>query len=203
MNSVLPIAYLPPVSYFAEYIRHANVLIESMEHFPKQTLRNRCSVLGANGPITLIIPVEKGRSGKTPVKDIRIAHRDNWQRNHWRTILSAYKNAPFFEYYEHLFSPVFEKKHDWLMEFDLELLQVLDKCLNLKKNFQLSSAYIESYPSDFTDFRGKSFNENDPESFPEYTQVFSDRHPFIHNLSVIDLLFNNGPESVNYLMHLS
>jgi hypothetical protein len=200
---LLSTAYLPPVGYFQRLIETPEVFIEKHENFVKQTYRNRCTVLGANGPVDLVIPVEKGRGGKTPVKDLRIYYATNWQRNHWRTIFSAYNSSPFFQYYEEDFLPFYQKKRDFLFDFNLELLQAIFEILEIPTAIFCTREF-EKIPTGKVDLRATfSPKINTTGTFLPYTQVFSEKFGFVPNLSIFDLVFNVGPESLTVLKRIN
>ncbi|NQU86611.1 MAG: WbqC family protein, partial [Mariniphaga sp.] len=128
---ILSTAYLPPIEYFSELIAAPDFYIEKHENFIKQTYRSRCIILGANGPIDLVIPVEKGRSKKKPIRDIRIYNNVAWQQNHWRTIFSAYNSSPFFEYYQDDFLSFYKKKWKFLFDLNNTLLETIFEILEI------------------------------------------------------------------------
>ncbi len=201
---LLNTASFAPVQYFTKLMLYKWVYIEQYENFPKQTWRNRYEILGANGQVPLVIPVVKGRGGKVKIRDLQISYDTDWQRNHWRTIFSAYNSSPFFEYYMDDIRPFLEKPWKFLFDFNLATTQTLCDLLELDNIFQLTSDF-ETVPEDMINLREaitpKSHKAAPDEQFkPEpYTQVFSDRFGFTPNLSILDLLFNEGPNSVNIL----
>lgn len=200
---VLSTAYLPPISYFAEIVKAPEVYIEKHENFVKQTYRNRCRILGANGPIPLVIPVEKARDRKVLITDTRIYNHENWQRIHWRTIFSAYNSSPFFEYYQDYLSPFYENRWDFLFDFNLELMTVLIDAIGAERRLGFTEFYKKPQ-SGANDLRNSISPKTGRQYSGEpYTQVFSEKFGFINDLSIIDLLFNLGPETLSYLEKIS
>lgn len=197
---LLPAFYLPPVSYF-QVIQQSDqpLLIERFEHFPKQTYRTRAKIATANGVLNLIVPIIHGRKDHVPMKDTRINHDFNWQRLHWLSIQTAYRSSAYFEFYEDDFIRFYEQKHDFLFDFNLEQLQLILKCLKINRSLELTDAYSSRVePVDYREVihPKKPFLEQEPKP---YYQVFEDKHGFLPDLSIVDLLFNQGPQSRNYL----
>lgn len=197
---IFPLFYLPPVAFFSELLQHKNnFLIEQKEHFPKQTYRNRTEICSPDGVLTLVVPVTKGSKNHTKMRDVRISYDFNWQRLHWLGLQTCYRSSAYFEYYEADFAPFYtEKKFDFLFDYNEALLQLLLKSLKIKLEINLTTEYW-SDPS-ATDFR-KSINPKQAYDFQQktYFQVFDDRQGFLKNLSIVDLLFNQGPNASNYL----
>ncbi|RMG78377.1 MAG: hypothetical protein D6707_09925, partial [Bacteroidetes bacterium] len=186
--SVFPLFYLAPIRYYADYLNHLpNVVFEIHEHFIKQSYRTRCEIYAANGKLPLIIPVHKPFGNKTPMKDIRISYMENWQKNHWKSIESAYRTSPFFDYYEHLFIPFYEKKFEYLTDFNLELHQTVCKLLQIPSKTGFTTEYQKQVANDYRNYYSP---KKAPNAISPYPQVFAEKHGFIHNLSIIDLLFN-------------
>jgi len=202
---ILPLAYLGPVQYFSKFLLEKKVLIEQYDNYSKQTYRNRCIILGANGPVILSIPVKRKRGGKSLVKDIRIDYDTDWRRLHWRGITSAYNSSPFFEYYKDNYEPFYIRKFSYLTDLCLDMTLVTLKALKIDECSEMSEKYI-SPADDFLcyDYRElihpkKSYTNDRYFDPPEYRQVFSEKISFTPNLSILDLLFNLGPESEGYL----
>lgn len=204
MNSLLlSTAYFAPIQYYSKLLNYKEIYIEQFEHFNKQTYRNRCVILGGNGPIQLVVPVVKGRGRKILIKDLEISYDTNWQRNHWRTIFSAYSSSPFFEYYKDDIQRFFETRYKFLLELNLNIHETICGLLEIENNVILTSDF-EKAPDDTVNLREaitpKISTEADQEFLPQkYTQVFSDKLGFIANLSILDLLFNEGPNSYSVL----
>jgi len=204
MNTVLlSTAYFAPVQYYSKFLKYDEIYIEQFEHFNKQTYRNRCVILGGNGPIQLVVPVVKGRGRKILIKDLRISYDIEWQRNHWRTIFSAYNSSPFFEYYKDDIQPFFESKFDFLFDFNFKIHETVCELLEIQNNTFLTTDF-EKVPDDTLNLREtispKISPEVDLEFQPQkYTQVFSDKLGFVEGLSILDLLFNEGPNSYTVL----
>ena len=200
---VLSSACFPPIAYCAILEENENIIIDTHEHFIKQTYRNRYYILGANGLMHLSIPLQKW-SNHTSIKDIQIDYTEDWQKQHWRSILSAYGNSPFFEFYQDELLPLFEQKQKFLLDWDNESLELLQSLLGLSSNWTLSQKYVEKNEADM-DLRDAFSPKSEfhhPKikfHFEEYPQVFNDRFDFQPNLSVLDLLFNLGPETAAYL----
>lgn len=200
INSVFSSCYLPPVYYFKSLINSENAILDVNEFFIKQTYRNRCTILGANGTQDLIVPI-KNRNSKIRMKDIEIANDENWQKNHWKSIESAYRKSPFFEYYEHDLIPFYStKKYTNLVAFNTELVTKINQLLNLNIELHFTDDYFLRTALDM-DYRTAISPKNKQLVFnqKEYIQVFSDKLGFNPNLSIVDLLFNEGPNSLNYL----
>lgn len=202
---LLSSAYFGPVSYFTYLSAHAECTIEQHEHFIKQTYRNRSVILGANGPVQLIVPVEKGREQKISIKDLRIAYDEEWQRNQWRTIFSAYNSSPFFEYYADEIEPFFRKKHTFLFDLNLKITHTILEILEMPLTLKLTQAF-EQIQDGTLNLREKISpkahrNIADPRlSLQPYTQVFSDKFGFTPDLSILDLIFNEGPSAHSILL---
>jgi hypothetical protein len=200
MNTyVFPISYLPPIDYFLQLIKSDDIVIDIQEHYVKQSLRNRCEILGANGKLSLSVPVVKREDPHTPVKDIRIAYNLPWQKIHRRAIESAYNSSPFFLYYQDDLLSFYEKQFTFLVDFNAELLQLLSDQAGVKKQIKYSDSYIEKSP-DISDFRNYFSLKEKNIIIKKYTQVFSDKFGFVPNLSMIDLIFNLGPETLDFLI---
>ncbi|MDP2889600.1 MAG: WbqC family protein [Bacteroidota bacterium] len=201
---LLSTAYFAPVRYFSKLAVYPEIYIEQHEHFIKQTYRNRTVILGANGPISLIVPVEKGREQKIKIKDLRVAYDEEWQRNHWRTIFSAYNSSPFFEYYADDLEPFFRKKSVFLFDFNQQISEAILEILEIPTGLILTEAF-EQIPDCCTNFREKISpkahrNTVDPQFKAQpYTQVFSEKFGFVPDLSILDLLFNEGPSAYTIL----
>jgi len=193
-NPLLPTAYLAPISYYAILLQHPNCSIELNEHFIKQSIRNRCEIYGANGKLRLTIPKERKGSSKTIIENLKISHKQNWQKEHWNAIVSAYNSSPFFEYYKDELQPLFEEKEEYLVEFNSKLQKVILDLLQDKNTFKNTSKYL--HQGDFSDLRNYHWELKNQE---KYDQVFMEKNGFIPNLSILDLVFNLGPESSDYL----
>ncbi|MEI6173903.1 MAG: WbqC family protein [Bacteroidota bacterium] len=200
MSILIETAYLPPVAYMKEVLLADVIVIEAYETYTKQTCRNHCTIYGPNGSQTLSIPVIKVNGNHTITGDIRISEHQPWQRIHWRSIETAYNNSPFFLFYQDLFAPFYEKKYRFLVDWNLEMMIVLLRILKLNRTVSLSE-YYEKNPMGITDLRGTLIRKNTVKitDAPHYTQVFEPRCGFIPGLSVMDVIFNLGPESKEYI----
>lgn len=197
-------AYLPSIEYMALLAKHPVVAIEQHETFPKQTFRNRTQIATGNGVLTLNVPVSRPDGNHTSTNNITVSYHEPWNVRHWRAILSAYNAAPYFLYYRDGLEAILLKRHELLIELNSELTQYLMDKLKIECSLEFSSSYVQS-EADFRDLRVKLTAKQKLTDlrFPSYSQVFGSRYGFVPNLSVIDLLFNLGPEAKGYLMHLS
>jgi WbqC-like protein family len=197
-------AYLPPVSYVSACLHADEICIEVQETYTKQTFRNHCLICGPNGKQQLSIPVVKVDGNHTKTKDIRLSGTIPWQKMHWRSIRTAYSNSPFFLYYSDYFLGFFEKKQEFLVDFNHSLLDVIFGILKTQKSVTVTEEFSKE-PAGKSDMRGYWGKSQRDESllFPAYTQVFSHKHEFVPDASIIDLIFNLGPEARFYLENLS
>ena len=205
----LPCCYLAPVSHYSLYYRADEVRLEVCDHFVKQTLRNRCYIDSPNGALALTIPVVK-TEGKTLMRDIRISDHGNWRHQHWVALESSYRQSPFFEYYADDFAPFYEKKWEFLADFNEELIALVASLLDIQKPVTRTTSYQEQPFQTLSNspVRGRTLSgEAMGMSSPPYGgvrgglyyQVFASRHGFLPDLSIVDLLFNEGPEGVLWL----
>ncbi|KPL12645.1 MAG: hypothetical protein AMS26_16815 [Bacteroides sp. SM23_62] len=203
-TALLSITYLGPVQYFTKFLIHPVRIIERYDHYIKQSYRNRCNIMGANGILPLSVPVLKGQAHKTYVRDIRIDHDKKWQKLHWRSIESAYRHSPFFEFYMDEFVPFYEQKFEFLIDLNAALLEVVLSALEIDNTIRYSSKFIDVSDDDYADYREIIHPKRDLPSDPlfvpvAYQQVFAERLGFKANLSIIDLLFNEGPKARSVL----
>ena len=196
---VISTAFLPQISYVSACIHADVIFIENYETYPKQTIRNHCTICGPNGKQLLSIPVIKPDGNRTKTKDVRISDSLPWQKMHWRSIQTAYSNSPFFLYYSDYFEPFFEKKQEFLVDLNTSLLETILRILKEEKKITGTDQF-EKEVSEKTDRRfrwGKKYSIIHSD-FPVYTQVFTPRQDFIPDLSILDLIFNLGPEARDY-----
>ena len=196
-NVLLPIFYLPPISWCSVFFNSGNtVVLEQFENFPKQTFRNRTHIYGANGKLSLIIPIK--HTGARVFKDVEISYAENWQKLHWKSIKTAYQSSPFFEFYEDKLQNIYAEQNKFLKDFNLKTLEVLQALLKIQIPFELSDSYHKHPAAE--DLREKFSAKNEGEAqLSPYYQTFSDKMGFIKDLSVLDLICNKGPESATYI----
>lgn len=200
MNTVLlSSAYLPPVSFFTAINSGGDVLIEQYDNYCKQTYRNRCRIATAGGVQTLTVPIVKSTSPKQLMKDVRISDHGEWRHQHWNALESAYMNSPFFMYYQDDFRPFYEKKYEFLIDFNTELTLLIMTLAGIDKPVKLTESYGKN-GQNLTDLR-QMVNPGtaEPQDCRPYWQVFKEKYGFLANLSAVDLLFNMGPEFPLYL----
>lgn len=205
MKSIyLTSAYLAPVQYYTKLLSYDKIFVEQHDHYLKQTYRNRCTIATPDGELALSIPIVKPNSPKCPMKDICISDHGNWQHLHWNALESAYNHTPFFEYYKDDFRPFYERKIRFLADFNEELCQLICSLIDIdiEAKMQRTTSYQTCFAANEEDFRErihpkKDFHTEDQQfrAVPYY-QVFQERLGFLPNLSIVDLLFNMGPESL-------
>ncbi len=215
--TILPITYLGGIEWFSRLAR-GGCVIDLGENWVKQSVRNRAEILTAGGVAALTVPVH-GYGGKIATEQVRIDNSKRWQHTHWASIVSAYRNSPYFDHYEERFAPVYARKFDFLVDLNLELLGIVTAALGLDGVVKLSGDYVAAESGDI-DLRGKkafrraesvpadmalqgTVPSNPPSGsvcFQEYIQVFADRGPFITGLSIVDLLFCEGPSARELLL---
>ncbi len=199
MPVLLSVAYNPPVAWFALLAKY-EVLLEAHETYPKQTFRNRCEIYAENGRMALTIPVNRPRGNRTPITEVQIFNEEKWYLRHWRAIQSAYEASPYFLYYKDDLADFYRGEATNLFDFNWQLIRVLAKLLEIELRVNMTESFHRN-PGNGLDFRQSIHPKKTIEglAFPSYIQVFSDRHGFIPNLSILDLLFNLGPETKTYL----
>lgn len=198
---ILSSAYLPPVEYYTKLYAYDKVYIERYDHYIKQTYRNRCIIASAEGMLALTVPTEKGDEVKCLMKDIRISDHGNWRHVHWNAFVAAYRHSPFFDYYADEFHRFFEHKYEFLYDFNSELCHWVCEQIDLQPCIVSTDGYRMDLKG-VDDFREiihpkKDWKLADPAFSPKtYYQVFDAKQGFLPNLSIADLLFNMGPESL-------
>ncbi|MGD9771861.1 MAG: WbqC family protein [Parabacteroides sp.] len=189
-------AYLGPVQQYSKMFHFPEVRIETSENYLKQSYRNRCIIAGANGLLPLSVPIVKPDTLKCLTKDIRISDHGNWRHLHWNAIVSAYNSTPFFEYYEDDFAPFYEKKYECLFDFNEELRMLICQLLDIQPQIQYTTSCEADVENDFRWISPKQDIADPSFLLKPYYQVFQDKHGFLPNLSIIDLLFNTGNEGI-------
>lgn len=202
MNNIFPTSYLPDIQYVALFCQNEAPRIELYETYQKQSCRTRCNVMTANGLQTLSVPILKTNGNHTLTKDIAISYKEPWQQIHQRCLEAAYRKTPYFDYYFPYLEQAFSMKFNRLIELNEFCLKFILKVLKINKEI----IYTEDFEPilDNEDYRIKlSKWSSESTGFPKYYQVFEDRQSFVSNLSIIDLIFNEGPEAVTYLKNFS
>lgn len=198
MNIIIHPSYFPPISSFVAIAKAEKVTFEVEDNFQKQTNRNRMHIYSPNGIQMLNIPVKHSSELHQKIKEVRIENDFDWQKQHLKSLEAAYRSSPFFEYFEDELQPIFQKKHTFLLDLNFETIVFVSKCLKLNFTYDETSEYFHEV-TDKTDFRNLINGKKDTNSFDSYTQVFGEKHGFINNLSILDLLFNEGRYALNYL----
>lgn len=204
MKGIFANCYCAPIEYYALLLKQESIIIDVNENYVKQTYRNRCNIMSPNGKQNLTIPLVKAKR-KQLMKNALIFNEENWQHIHWRSLEAAYRSSPYFEFYEDEFYGFYhDNTFTHLTEFNTTLHQKIVELLGIQITSETSSKYIESN-NESVDYRNTISPRSDEKlaNFHHYIQVFEDRNNFIPNLSILDLLFNEGPNSVNYLKSLS
>lgn len=205
MKLLLHPTYFPNIISFAALVQH-KVIWEVEDNYQKQTYRNRCYVSNDQGRQMLSIPIKHvgGTQGRQKYKDVLMENGYQWQRQHWRTLQTAYRTSPFFEFYEDDIAPIFENEHKFLLDFNLKTIAVICDCLQLKMLQDRTVNYeMELGPTLFDGRFLVRCKKEYPFEQEEYVQVFGDRHGFVRNTSVLDLLFNEGTNALSYLKNIN
>ncbi len=205
MKALLSSTYFGPIQWYQKLNRYDECLIERHESFIKQTYRNRMIIPTTNGPLSLTIPTNHDIS--LSMKDIRISDHANWRHVHWNALLSAYGESPFFEYYQDDIRPFYEKKYEFLFDFNMETTEKMIELLDIRPKISITESYIQSKEQkeegEIKDFRDAIRPKKplpDAEFAPQrYYQVYEQKHGFLPNMSILDLLFNEGNEAIFYL----
>lgn len=205
-TALLSSAYFPPVDYFVAIVNSGSVVVEQYENYSKQSYRNRCNIFACDGVLSLTIPVVT-LGNNTPIREVKIDYSKKWLQQHKRALVSAYMSSPFFEYYQDDIFSVLESGEEYLFDMNLKLMDVIMENMGISKNIQLSLDYIQSklLDSSIADYRERIHPKKVSPIFCDgikqkpYYQVFSQKYGFISGLSVLDLLFNEGPESYRFL----
>lgn len=198
MDILLHPTYFPSISHFVAIAQADKVTLEMEDNFQKQTNRNRTYIYSPNGIQLLNIPIKHSKDKHQKTKDVRLETAFDWQKQHFKSFEAAYRTSPFFEYFEDSLSPIFAKKHTFLMDLNLEAMDIVCKCLGMPFEYGKTVEYFHEVP-DFIDFRTLANGKKDKAEFESYTQVFGDKFGFINNLSILDLLFNEGRFALDYL----
>ena len=196
-SAYLSTAYLGPVQQYSKLAQYDTIYMEREENYIKQTYRNRCVLAAANGPLTLSVPIVKPDDLKCPTKEIRISDHGNWRHLHWNALVSAYNMSPFFEYYADDFAPFYERRFTFLFDFNEALRQLICELIDLQPQVHYTDSYQPTVSHDFRESIRPRHPEPDATFRPApYYQVFQAKFGFLPNLSIVDLLFNMGPESL-------
>jgi WbqC-like protein family len=190
--------YFPSISHFVAIAKAEKVTFEMDDNFQKQTNRNRMFIYSPNGLQLLNIPIKHSKEAHQKTKDVRLETAFDWQKQHFKSLEAAYRTSPFFEYFEDELLPIFQKKHTFLMDLNLQTIELVSKCLRLDFPYDETSEYFHEI-TDKTDYRNLVNGKKDTASFDSYTQVFGDKHGYLNNLSILDLLFNEGRYALDYL----
>ncbi len=196
----LSTAYLAPIQYYSKLAHFDKIYLEAKENYPKQTFRNRCLIATTNGIQALTVPIEKPETLKCLTQDIRISNHGNWRHLHWNALISAYNMSPFFEYYADDFHPFYEKPYHYLIEYNEAFQTMICNLLDIRPAIIHTEKYEPEVKNDFRTVIDPRHPKPDTTFIPlPYYQVFGNKHGFISNLSIVDLLFNMGPESILFL----
>ncbi|WP_040559455.1 WbqC family protein [Kordia algicida OT-1] len=200
MNIIAHPTYFPSIAHYVMFAKTEHLVYEMEDNFQKQTYRNRTYIYGANGKLMFNVPVRHNKQQKhQKYKEIQIANETAWQRLHWKSLESAYRTSPYFEYYEDELRPLFEKRYTHLIDLNFDTIEIVNECLQLEIETSKTSEY-HSIITGMQDFRKLAVVKKEPDyGFDKYTQVFENKHGFISNLSILDLLFNEGTNALAYL----
>ena len=197
-NIIIHPSYFPSISHFVAIAKADLVTFEMEDNFQKQTNRNRMYIYSPNGIQLLNVPVKHSKQAHQRIRDVKIENDFNWQKQHFKSLDAAYRSSPFFEYFEDDIRPIFEKQHTYLMDLNMETLSVVSNCLGLEFDYDETAEYFHD-AQDKADFRNLINGKKDTAVFEPYTQVFEEKHGFLNNLSILDLLFNEGRHALSYL----
>ncbi|MCL9769172.1 WbqC family protein [Flavobacterium sp. HXWNR69] len=198
MNILIHPTYFPSISHYVAILRADLVTFEMEDNFQKQTNRNRMYIYSPNGIQMLNIPIKHSKDKHQKYKDVRIENDFGWQKNHFKSLEAAYRTSPFFEYFEDDFRPLFEKKHEFIMDLNLEIFELVNESLGITIQTNKTTEFFHDVPN-FEDFRHLANGKKDTTQLEPYTQVFEEKHGFLNNLSILDLLFNEGRYAADYL----
>ena len=198
MNNLIYPTYFPNIAHFWAIVNSDSICFEVSDNYQKQSFRNRTEIYGANGKLALTVPVSYSQKNRQLYKDVKIANDESWQLQHLKSLQSAYSMSPFFEFYIDDLMPLFENHYDYILDFNLKCYDLLSDSLQLNSTSKHTSIF-EIKPLENKDFRHLVKRNSKVQSFQPYTQVFTEKHGFISNLSILDLLFNEGPNAELYL----
>lgn len=199
-SAYISTTYLGPVQQYCKLLQYPEIRLETAENYLKQTYRNRCTIATANGPLALSVPIIKPDTQKCLIRDIRISDHGNWRHLHWNALVSAYNMSPFFEYYEEDFAPFYEKRYEFLLDYNEELRLLVCRLLDIQPNIVYTNEYLPEVKHDFREIIRPKHEGVDPDFRAKpYYQVFRDKYGFLPNMSIVDLLFNMGPEGLSVL----
>ena len=201
LRYLLSSAYFPPIHYLSLVSKAENILIETEENYLKQTYRNRCIILSANGRSVLTVPVLTGKSKKTHIKDIRIDYSKRWQQVHLRALISSYKTSAYFDYYFDEIENIISSKPEFLLELNQNSLETMLKITGIKTGISATDLFepVDGKEWDLRYTISPKKEKPGISSEKEYYQVFCNKYGFVPGLSALDLIFNTGPDSINYL----
>lgn len=197
---LIDLHFLGNIAYYQKLLEYNEVIFEAQENFVRASFRNRCEICGPNGKSILTAQVKGGRK-KTKYQKVALAYEHNWNKIHWHTLESNYRSSPYFEYYEAHFEPFYKKEYESLFELNIELFKLINTLLGLDIKFSLTESFAKTATEGIEDFRGHFMPNTaiDTSEMKEYIQVFSSRNGFFPNLSILDLLFCEGPNAVSFL----
>jgi hypothetical protein len=198
MTILIHPTYFPSISHFVAMAQADRIVLEVEDHFQKQTNRNRTYIYSPNGIQLLNIPIKHTKERHQNIKEVQLETAFDWQKQHFKSLEAAYRTSPFFEYFEDSLLPIYNKKYRFLMDLNLESMSIVSKCLGMPFQYEKTLEYFHEV-TEFVDYRTLVNGKKDTSTFESYTQVFGDKHGFINNLSILDLLFNEGRFALDYL----